>query len=256
MKNETPLVTETVPGWYMNFLAAIIKQLPRPGQIDQVTAEGWENNQNALKKSLSECLLPVPASVSAEPKSTPSILELVSTTEVAATTSKFVAKDKFKLKRDGGICSYLGDNLKAWFLEGDSKIEEPFVGGKLYCHKLLEAATDLPQKPGEVAIIPQLGGEAKAETTLTEMFSRMAKQSLGKKGVLLTDGGWNIFYIRDFAGVLRAVCVRWGGDGWFVGADSVEDPSRWIDGYLVFSRNSVLCDSVPQSPTSETSVPA
>ncbi len=62
----TPLVE--VPGWYINFQAAVIKQLPRPGEIEQEIAEGWEGNQNGLKKVLAEGLLPpVPKPAPAPP---------------------------------------------------------------------------------------------------------------------------------------------------------------------------------------------
>ena len=59
--NGTPTVE--IPGWYINFLAAVIKQLPRPGQLDQATAEGWEKNQESLKKTLAGSLLPSPVEV-------------------------------------------------------------------------------------------------------------------------------------------------------------------------------------------------
>jgi hypothetical protein len=72
------------------------------------------------------------------------------------------------------------------------------------------------------------------------MFSLMEKQGKGEEGVLLNSGYANIFYINDYAGVLRAVRVSWDGDGWGVYASSVEDPHGWFDGYQVFSRNSVL----------------
>ncbi len=166
-----------------------------------------------------------------------SLLELVdSAILVSATTARFVAKDRFKLKKDGGICSYLGDNFKAWFLKGEGKIEEPFVGSTICSKKLLQNSLDGP-------IITELGGQAKAETTLTEMFSEMAKQPSGGEGALLNNGWWNIFYIRDLKGVLRAVGVRWRGGGWCVGADSVKGPLAWVAGFLVFSRNSVLKSS-------------
>lgn len=55
MKNETPFEEFA---WYINFQAAVLKQLPRPDEIDQATALGWERNQKALKKNLAEVLLP------------------------------------------------------------------------------------------------------------------------------------------------------------------------------------------------------
>ncbi len=170
----------------------------------------------------------------AEPKPTPSILELVSTIVVNATTSKLVAKEKFVVntKRNAPVkISYLGDNFTSWFLNGDGKTEDLISEQTLRYAKLRKASVDGP-------IITELGGEAKAETTLSEVLSLMEKQKNGEEGVLLNNGYANVFYIKDSAGVLRAVIVRWLDDGWFVYADSVVDPVRWSGGYLVFSRNS------------------
>lgn len=44
-----------------------------------------------------------------------------------------------------------------------------------------------------------------------------------------------ILYTR--ASVLHAVNVNWNEDGWYVNANSVEDPNAWNDGDQVFSRN-------------------
>lgn len=189
----------------------------------------------------------------AEPKPTPSILELVSTIVVNATTGKLVAKDRFVIntKRNAPVkISCLGDNFNAWFLNGDSKTEDPISEQTLRYHKLRQFSVDGP-------IITELGGEAKAETTLSEMFSLMEKQKHGEDGVLLNNGWANIFYIKNDAGVLCAVSVYWGGDGWYVDADSVEYPDGWCDGTRVFSRNLIQQNHPGQVlESSETSAPA
>lgn len=181
-----------------------------------------------------------------QPKPTPSILELVSTIVVSATTAKLVAKEKFVIntKRNAPVkISYLGDNFKAWFLNGDGKTEDPISEQTLRYHKLRQSSVDGP-------IIAELGGEAKAETTLSEMFSLMEKQKHGEDGVLLNNGWANIFYVKDIAGVLRAVGVRWRGGGWGVSAHSVgrPRPGGWFGGGRVFSRNSTLESSEPSAP--------
>ncbi len=181
----------------------------------------------------------------AEPKPTPSILELVSTVGTSATISKFVAKDRFVVntKRNAPVkISAVWDNFTTWFLSGNGKTEDPISEQTLRYHKLRQSSVDGP-------IITELGGEAKAETTLSEMFSLMEKQKNGEDGVLLNNGYANIFYIKDQNGVLRTVCVLWRDDGWSVAAISVECPLRWRGGGQVFSRNSVL-------ESSETSAPA
>jgi len=160
------------------------------------------------------------------------LLELVSTVVVSATTSKFVAKDKFVVntKRNAPVkISAVWDNFTSWFLSGDGKTEDPISEQTLHYHKLRKSSVDSP-------IITELGGEEKSETTLTEMFSLMEKQKNGEDGVLLNNGYANIFYIRDQNGVLRAVRVRWRDDGWYVFALSVVISDGWSDGYRVFSR--------------------
>ena len=180
----------------------------------------------------------------AQPKPTPSILELVSTVVVPATTGNLVAKEKFV--RDTGRkakvkISYLGDNFTEWFLSVSGKTEDPITEQALRYHKLRQSSVDGP-------IIAELGGAEKSETTLSEMFALMEKQGKGEDGVLLNNGYANIFYIKDQNAVLRAVYVYWGGDGWDVLARSVVGPIRWLGGYQVFSRNSVLESSEPSAP--------
>ena len=178
------------------------------------------------------------------PKPRTDLLELVSTIVIPATTGKLVAKEKFVIntKRNAPVkISYLGDNFTAWFLNGDGKTEDPITEQTLRYAKLRKASVDGP-------IIEELGGEDKALTTLSEMFSLMVGQKHGEDGVLLNNGWASLFYIKDSAGVLRAVSVYWHGVGWLVCADSVEYPFRWDVGRQVFSRNSVLESLEPSAP--------
>lgn len=160
------------------------------------------------------------------------LLTLVATASVAATTAPFVAAEKFVIntKADAKAkISFLGSNFKTHFL---GKVEQPFSGGELKIHKLLKNSKDKP-------IIDELGGEAKAETFLSEIFSLIETQGNGQEGVLLTNGYANIFYIRDMNGVLWAVRCHWDGDGWHCGAFSILRPDEWPAAYQVISRNSV-----------------
>ena len=81
----------------------------------------------------------------AEPKPTSSILELVSTIVVNATTGKLVANEKF-VRDTGGKAgvkiSFFGENFTSWFLNGDSKTEDPISEQTLRCHKLLQSSVD------------------------------------------------------------------------------------------------------------------
>lgn len=156
-----------------------------------------------------------------------SLLELVGTVNVPATTEKFVVLDYIlKLRKKRNV--YTGSNFENWFF---NKTVEPISQSVLNCHKLRKGSVDGP-------IITELGGEAKAETTLAEMFALMEMQANGEDGALLTNGYANIFYIRDINGVLCAVFCFWLGNSWDVLADSVVPPGVWLGGRQVFSRNS------------------
>lgn len=160
------------------------------------------------------------------------LLEVVGEVVVSATTEVFVATKKFVVGKTPAASvkiSFLGVNFRNWFLQGDGKFEAPIGEQTLRYAKLCQRSVDTP-------IIEELGGEAKVETTLTELFALMLKQRSGEVGVLLNNGWANIFYIKDQAGVLRTVYVGWIDDGWYVDADSTSYPRQWLGGYQVFSR--------------------
>ena len=233
-----------VPGWYIEFQAALLRQAPRPGEIDQIVADGWTKNQKDLKKNLAGCLLPQSANAHVEPTKPELLLEAVGTVPVSATTSNFVAKDRFVVntKPDALVqISAVQNNFTSWFLSGKGKIEDPISEQALRYHKLRRTSMD-------GSIITELGSEAKAETTLSEMFSLMEKQKNGQGGALLNNGYFTVFYIRDQNGVLRAVSVRGRNHGWDVDAYSVEGADGWNSRVQVFSRNPVLKSSETLAP--------
>ena len=160
---------------------------------------------------------------------TPSILELVSTIVIPAITGKFVAKEKFVINtKDNAPVKifYLDEGFTDLFLEGGGKIEDPIGEQTLRYYKLRQSLVD-----GQ--IITELGGEAKAEITLSEMFSLMEKY--GEKSDFLKND-WNLFYIKDVAGVLQTVFMYWTCLGQSIHAGY---RYKWNEGIQVFSRNSV-----------------
>lgn len=188
--------------------------------------DGWCSRFGAVLKEELQPKVPQPSS----------ILKFVNEVVVSATVGKFVASEVLGCDITPNALvkiSGFGSNFTDWFLSGNGKIEEPITRQVLRSMKLLKSSVDGP-------IIAELGGEAEAETTLTELYALMKLQANGQKGALLNNGWWNIFYIKDQTGVLRAVDVGWSGDGWSVGASSVGGPRVWSGGGQVFSRNSVL----------------
>lgn len=165
------------------------------------------------------------------------LLQLVTTISVGA-AKKFAVTDHFVIvtTEDAVVkIGYLGENFKKWFLP---KVEKARKAAMLSCYQLLKNSLDGP-------IMSELGGEDKAETSLSEIYELLGRQSHGEEGVLLTNGYANIFYVRDASGVLRVVDVYWysGHRYWCVNADEVTFPDRWDAGDQVFARKSSETES-------------
>lgn len=152
-------------------------------------------------------------------------------TVVVLRPPEFVARNKFK---NGGAVKFRGfwSGFEEWFLDKVEKLADGEANQTTLRYQTLsKESLDGP-------IIDALGGEAKAETSLAEIHCLLEEQANGEVGALLTDGDANIFYVRDSSLVLRVVYVSNFGDGWEVGAGSVDDPNEWDAGDRVFSRDS------------------
>ncbi len=165
------------------------------------------------------------------------LLIMVGTVTIAPTMEAFVTGDKFVINSYTNPhptakvkISSINFNFASLFF---GKSEELFTGSELHYQKLTKKSLD-------AHIIAELGGETKAETTLTEMFYTMEKQPNGEAGALLTNGYANIFYIRDVNGVIYTVYVRQVVGGWSVySTSSFVYKDKWPVSVRVFSRNSV-----------------
>lgn len=192
-----------------------------------ITEDDWRrllSNENLAQK-VAEQFIASRAPIKVEP-----LLEFVGRITVPSTTGRFDAEMWFKLNRQAnGLpqISDLGVNFKNWFM---GKEEKPIGETNLFSHQLKWSSLDSP-------ILTTLGGEERAETTLTAIFCLMSLQKTGQTGHLL-NGYANIFYVRDVSGLLRAVRVHWGSGGWVVGAHPVGRPVPWGADDRVFSRNS------------------
>jgi len=181
---------------------------------------------NHTKEAIALCVSAITNRVKETVQAAVTLLSaVIATFTVSATTEKFFAKDKFKVdtsKEAKVKISSLGDNFAKWFL---GKIEDPFVGSNLAKRRLERNALDGP-------IIAELGGEEKAEITLTELYIMMEDGELDKNE-------WHLGYIRDVNSTLRAVDVHWDDGGWYVNANSVKNLREWRAGRRVFSHNSL-----------------
>jgi hypothetical protein len=74
------------------------------------------------------------------------------------------------------------------------------------------------------------------ETKLADLWCLLKLQANGEDGALQTNAVLNIFFVRDAAGVLRAVDALWAGAGWEIGASPVEGHREWPSGSRVIAR--------------------
>lgn len=85
-------------------------------------------------------------------------------------------------------------------------------------------------------IINALGGEARAEISLVDIFLLLWKQGNGQSGVLLNNGFGNCFYLKDRRNAPRVVRVIWDAGGWNISGLSRDLRQGWHAGYQVFGR--------------------
>jgi hypothetical protein len=140
--------------------------------------------------------------------------------EFAGTAKRFAAQDRFVVNMAPGtpvLISYVLGNFERWFHD---KVEEPVSAASIEWHELQRNAND-------EELLAALGGAARAETTLSEVFAFMERQGKGQAGFLATNGWGNIFYVRDAGGELRAVDVHWCDDGWNVEAGRIGRNMEW-----------------------------
>lgn len=86
-------------------------------------------------------------------------------------------------------------------------------------------------------VLRELGD--RVDTTLYNLWHLLALQPNGEeRGVLLTNGSTNLFYIKDAEEKLRAVMVDWNARRgyWCVYAYLASNPHRWSKGDRVVSR--------------------
>jgi hypothetical protein len=157
------------------------------------------------------------------------LLEVVATVHIPAIET-FSAKNHFEVNQAGeGKIIRTGSDFRSNFLADDAKVEADIAEANLRMRKLLKPSMDFP-------IITELGGEGVAETSLGQMYKLIESQRQGQQGILLTNGGANVFFVRDSKGILWGVSCLWSSDHWHVNADPVTCSYRWSAGSQVFSR--------------------
>lgn len=210
------------------FMGALVEHMPVDA-LSTADRQYWIRNGTELAEVLANALKRTALTVAV----TSTLLTTFATVPLPATTEPFGAREKFVVNTSADAevkISFISENFTNWFLADGGKVEPAQAERGLRYAKLKKSLR-------YELIITELGGEAKAETSLADIWSLLKKQAHGGEGALLTNGYANIFYIRDRSSVLRTVCVGWYGRGWRVAAYSVERPNDWYAHSQVFSCN-------------------
>lgn len=211
--------TASVSGLFVEgLLVSVVQALPR--ELSDEDARLLQRGGEVLRRHLASAL----QATLSELRAAAHLLRYITSVAFPGNSEPFVVKDRFKVdmsRKSAVKISYLGDDFRSWFMEQTVPAQ---AGHSLSVSQLTKASLDEP-------IMTELGRVF--ETDLAAVYHLMKQQPNGEEGVLLTSGYANIFYVNG-----RAVRVRWFGDGWYVGADSVDVPGRWWEGDQVFSRNS------------------
>ena len=148
------------------------------------------------------------------------------------TTKYFVIEDKAGVKTSN-IFKEMQKLFDVWSYYDDTRLDNDFPAPQKtttrYFEKNIEAdlcSKKLLRGMNDEEILREL---KPTEVSLGEVFNYLKNEN--------DHSTWRLFYVKDDAGVLRAVNVYWHVDGWDVFADSVGFPDGWFDGFQVFSRN-------------------
>jgi hypothetical protein len=151
------------------------------------------------------------------------VLQPFETVVVPATQTPHIIRDFFT-KMTNVKLGRVSLEFKARFFD---KKEKPAPEVTYRKYKLLGIVPDGP-------IIEELGGNAKAEGTVTAALTIVQRQGNGEAGILQTSGYANIFYAKDKQGELCAIRISWASDGWWIDAISVGDPFAWNGKHEIF----------------------
>jgi hypothetical protein len=207
--------------------------LLKPDQVRKlVDLLGGEEIVHKILSGRIKIVLEKKSQNSGSDQSNSKLLKKIGIVEIPATDVSFVAKERFKLKKDGGIFSEFNNEFRDWFLGGDGKIEEPFPGSSLVYSELMHWSS-------ERHIISEIenGVGAKPETTLAEMFYQAEKHNKHENGVLFRKRFNSIFYVRDVDGILRVIEACWNNGELRIGAFFVNAQPGRSSGWYVYYRN-------------------
>ncbi|MES3031525.1 MAG: hypothetical protein V4697_03910 [Patescibacteria group bacterium] len=132
-----------VPGWYIEFLSALVRQAPRPGELSRNTAQSWVINQERLKSVLRDRLCDhndltpkIPRTVTPKVKIDP----IVRVDRSVRPSYPDWAEEVIHLDLETlGSTEYEISAVEQWFHDGQK--DEKWIGGDKIYHYLKKTGT-------------------------------------------------------------------------------------------------------------------
>lgn len=242
------------PQWHRDFLAELVRQAPIPGDkegcINQSTARSLTANPEKLKRFLAGCTSMASLEMSEVPMENEALFQPVGVITVRTGKRSFVPRRRFVQGNNDSKAlkiDKLNPNFVNWFCREGVTVKNP-AGTRKILYSILREESSLRE------IFDGLGGNTRAETTITEFYSILmgkmilGKQDTGEYSVLLKEGNKaNIFYIEDHNGTIRPVCANFFGNGWYLYASHLGDSVKYAPGSRVFYLDSQRQPNVVKS---------
>ena len=139
-------------------------------------------------------------------------------TQIAAVTESFDPKTMFATGEHDGIKFWHGDNFSKYMFKPATTVNDVAAQNfTSYENKRQSYDKDIRAEIGEQVITP--------EQLWATWKDLIFKQPKGQAGILKTNGYANVWYVKCYDGIVRAVFCRWNADNgkWYLSCSTLED---------------------------------
>ena len=225
----TPSLAVEPDGNYVEFQAAVLRQLPRPDEIDKTTREGWTKNQAGLKKFLAGLVLSV------EKKPLLVLFKKTMLGEVGAKNTRDCMTNRNRwYYRDGDIDQWLPRHQG----KQEAGSAEVYQLQKNMTFREIAAAA-LGVGPGTgLPLLASALKERELLFTLPAIEEMVERQEKGEEVGLRTDGWANFAFVEGADESVSVAEFGRSGRRWCVYVDRLDYDFRWLAGDRLLVRNS------------------
>ncbi|MDP2705750.1 MAG: hypothetical protein Q8O49_00915 [bacterium] len=196
------------PGWYVEFQANILRQLPRPNQIGLETVQTLNKNQGELKKLLAEVLMS---------ESPDDYLDRVMSVTIPPLPSLDPRDFRSELEKHGVRIGHVPMEFSDPSLFGVTKASEEM---RL---KIFQSCSQLASRRFKFSL-----ASGSHHVSLGQIVWLIQQQPNGEKGFLQTSGLRSVFFVEDLQGLFWMIDIQFHGINkvghWSVYAYSCYEP--------------------------------